>query len=234
MLNSSCGLQWKQSWEKLFCISFLQQLTRCKQLVIYWFPSQSIDHCKRTWLGDVKYASFDEKNIRMEVRILETLNSLWTLDFLQHIIDHLLPAVFINLHWDAWTWDSFKIQRIPNTSVTEIFKPRPMTAHHVACNCCVQMSDLLPCGGGLGKHKRRRQRQKPLWWTGLVLVQVLFLLLPVHFSNYFTCLVRSCFIMVSSVETDGRVHMYVSIQATCFMSALSTVFPESPKLSNRL
>jgi hypothetical protein len=64
MLNSCCGLQWKQSWEKLFCISFLQQLTRFKQLVIYWFPSQSIDNCKRTWLGDVKYASFDKKNIR--------------------------------------------------------------------------------------------------------------------------------------------------------------------------
>lgn len=37
------------------------------------------------------------------------------------------------------------------------------------------------------------------------------LLLPVCFSNYFTCLVRSCFMMVSSVETDSRVHMYVSI-----------------------
>jgi hypothetical protein len=171
MLNSSCGLKWKQSWEKLFCISFLQQLTRCKQLVIYWFPSQSIGPCKRTWLGDVKYASFDKKNIRLES--MYQGSSLWTLDFLQHIIDHLLPAVFINLHWDGWTWDSFKMQQIPKTSVTENFKPRPMTAHHVACNCCVQTCDLLTCGGGLGKHKRR-QRQKPLWWAGLVLVQVLF------------------------------------------------------------
>jgi hypothetical protein len=28
-----------------------------------------------------------------------------------------------------------------------------MTTHHVACNCCVQMCDLLPCGGGLGNIK---------------------------------------------------------------------------------
>lgn len=137
-------------------------------------------------------------------------SSLWTLDFIQHIIEHLLPAVFINLHWDAWTWDSFKIQRIPKTSVIEIFKPRPMTAHHVACNCCVQMCDLLTCGGGLGKHKRRQKAKtivmsRPGFGTSVVL------LLPVCFSNYFTCLVRSCFMMVSSVETDSRVHMYVSI-----------------------